>query len=285
MRRLLKRLLILLAVLVFALIVSIAVTFTLYKGTPDWYAPPIPPAQRARLAQQAESKLTETQNWATFIHGDAIRAQRASQSSAPQPGTRATDSHEVRINQDELNALFDKWSTVYGWESQYAQYLDHPRIILQKDRLILAATVKTFGAVTSFHFAPRLDENSQLHLELIEVMGGRLPLPDAVWTAQKKQIVDGLQWRIPTWQPTARIDDKGAASASAMSVTLARLVIRTASAQPADPILFLPLAEGSRSVPVTITELAIEPESLMLRVRKLSAAERVKLINKIRASK
>jgi hypothetical protein len=284
MRKWLKRLTILIAIVLFAIIVFGTVIFTLYKGTPEWYDATTPPEHRARFAQQAESKITETQNWATLLHGDAIRSQRAAQSNIAPPTTRVTDSHEIRFTQDELNALFDKWSALHGWAANYSEYLDDPRIILQKDRLVLAAKVKELGAITSFHFAPRLDENKQLRLDLVKVMGGRLPLPEPLWKSQKNRIMDGLRWRVPTWQPTARIDEQGAANQAAMSVTLARLVMRAANNQPGEPILFLPLTEASRSVPVKVTELSVAAGSITLRVQKLTPAERATLIQKIRAA-
>ena len=284
MRKWIKRLLVVFGLALFTVIVFTLTTLALYKSTPPWYASPIPPAQRAELARQAETKMTATQNWATLLHGDAVRTLRATQSNAPPPSTRVTEFHEIRFTQDELNALFEKWSALYGWGGKYSQYLQDPRIILQPDRLILAATLKELGAVTSFHFAPRLDENGQLRLDLVRVMGGRLPLPEALWTTQRTRIVDSLKWRIPTWQPSARIDEQGAANQSAMSVTLGRLVMRAAASQPGDPILFLPVNEASRSVPVRVTDLQVASGEMMLRVRKLTADERAALMQKIRST-
>jgi hypothetical protein len=283
MRKWPTRLLTATAILFFALIVFCAATFTLYKSTPTWYSTPISPEQRAALAQQAEEKVTETQNWAALLHGDVIRAQRASATSRPPPATRVTDVHEIRFTTDELGALFDKWSTLNDWQSHYNRYVENPRLIIQKDHLILAAGVKDLGTITSFHFAPRLDAVGQLHLDLVRVMGGRLPLPDMLWQSQKENLVGQLESRIPTWQPTARIDADGAASESAMWITLSRLVIHAAHNQPADPILFLPLTDSSKSVPVKLTALSLDEGSLTLQVQKLTPQERTALLTKLQS--
>jgi len=283
MRKLLKRLLTIAAILLFALLIFAVATFTLYKSTPAWYAAPVDPDQRAALAQQAEEKVTETQNWATLLHGDAIRAERASASSRPPPATRVTEAHEIRFSTDELSALFDKWSALNNWQSHYSRYVENPRLIIQKDHLILAADVKDLAAITSFHFAPRLDQQGQLHLDLVRVMGGRLPLPDMLWQTQKDNLVQQLESRIPAWRPSARIDADGAASESAMWITLSRLVIRAAHNEPADPILFLPLTATSKSVPVKLTSLSLDDGALTLQVQKLTPQERTALLAKIRA--
>src|SRR6266545_1075372 len=188
MRRWTRRFLIILTLLVLSIVLLLGATLALYKGTPDWYVVSMDPQRRAAAAMGAEEKLTETQNWATLLQGDSIRTNRALQEARPTPATRVADVHEVRFTQDELNALFEKWSSLYRWESKYAQFLDAPRVILRPGRLILAAKVKDMGTVASFHFAPILDDRGKLHLDVVKVLGGRLPLPNAVWEPYKTRV-------------------------------------------------------------------------------------------------
>ena len=273
MRRWLKRGLIVLAILVLALILFGAGVGILYRSTPDWYTAPVAPERISDAAQQAETKLTETTNWAAMLNGDAVRASRAQQSGRRAPATRVSDDYEIRFTQEELNALFAKWSSLYHWPSKYSQWLENPRIVLRENRLILAAQVKDLGTVASFHFAPRLDENHDLHLDLKRVMGGRLPLPDLLWDSQKEKVLAGLRRWIPTWQTAAALDAHGAANEHAVFVALGRLILHAANHEPAAPILFLPLVENSKSVPVKITDLGIEDDVLYLHVRRLTPAE------------
>ncbi len=269
----LKRILMIVAVVLFGAIVFSSVGVMLYKATPAWYGEPVPPDRVDQAAQQAEVVLTETTNWAAMLNGDAVRASVAEQSGYPAPATRVSDAFEIHFTQDELNALLEKWSTLYGWRSRYSQWISDPRIILRNGRLILAANVKDFGAILSFHFAARLDEHQQLHFDLVRVMGGKLPLPNAVWEGHKRRIVVGLLRWMPVWQRSARLDAQGAANAPAMFHTLGRLVLHVANYEPADAILFLPLVDGDKSIPVQVTNLQLQDKALTLVVRRLTPQE------------
>jgi hypothetical protein len=282
MRRRLTRLLLVFGLL---LVVSALTIIILLKTTPGWYGQPLAADQSSRFAADAESKVAETQNWAALTHGDSIRTQRATQSRTTAPATRAADTLNVRFTADELNALFTKWSTVYGWNAEYGEHLEDPRIIFQNDRLILAARSKQLGAVASFHFAPTLDQQG-LGLKLVSARAGMLPLPETLWASYRQQLVDALTSELPRWQRQARIDTRGAANEAAVSVVLARLLIRAAQNQPGDPILFLPLTDNGKAVPVRLTRLSMDgsDSSLAIQVRALTQTERDQLIQKISAS-
>ncbi|HEX8523871.1 MAG TPA: hypothetical protein VF669_16575 [Tepidisphaeraceae bacterium] len=282
MRRWTKRLLACLAVLLFAVIIFCSGSLMLYKGTPDWYASKLTKEKVAQVAHQAEEKLTRTQNWAVMLNGDAVRSNLAHQSGHKTPATRAEEGHDIRFSQDELNALFDKWSGAYGWSSKYGQYLEEPRIVLKDGRLILAALVKDVGAVVSFHFVPKLDEKGMLHLDLVQVLGGRLPLPDAVWDGYKQKMIESLHKWIPIWQQTARVYPQGAANPQAMYVTLSKLVLHAANHEPAESILFLPLVENAKAVPVKVTDVGVDNGEIDLNVRRLNPTETAKLAQSLR---
>jgi hypothetical protein len=282
MRRRLTRLLLVLGI---SLILAALAIITLLKTTPGWYGNQIPPESIARIAADAETKVAETQNWAVLVHGDRIRTQRATESKAIAPTTRASDSHEIRFTQDELNALFTKWSSVYGWNAQYGEQLEDPRIIFQQDRLILAARAKQLGAVASFHFEPSLDQRG-LGLKLVSARAGLLPLPEALWGSYRQQLIDTLASEIPQFKTNARIDARGAANEAAVSLILARLLMQAAQNEPGEPILFLPLTDNGTAIPVRVTSLSIggADPSMSMQVRPLNQTERKELITKISAS-
>ena len=289
MRKALRKILIGLAAVLAAAIVLSLVGVAMFRGTPAWYrvADGDRPtdAQREQLARAAENKMIEAQNWAATVRADAQRAQRATESTTTAPVTaRAQASHVIEFSDRELNALFDKWSVLYGWRDKYAEYLDDPRVILQNDRLILAGRMTELGgAVASFQFRPQLDAASgKLRIDLVRVTGGKLPLPEAAWVKWRDMIVDGTRKNLPSWRAQARIDSSGAANFPAMAATLSRLLFATAAKQPAEPVLFLPLAGERDSVPVKVTDVDVETGKLTLTVAPMTAAERTALLERIR---
>jgi hypothetical protein len=287
MTRLVRRSLLVLSLLVAVLAVLSAVGVTLFKGTPDFYRPrpAQTAAQRETSAQAAENKIIDARNWAALLRADQTRAAVArQQGSTTIPAARAESSHLIEFSQAELDALMDKWSTLYNWREKYDAYVEDPQVILRDGKLILAARVKDLGAVASFQFAPSVDAQGKLHLDLVRVAGGRLPLPDAVWAHWRDQVVQSLRRQMPQWRQGARIDSAGSANFPAMAATLSRLLFATADRKAAEPILFLPLAEHAQAVPVKVAEVRITDDKLTLLVEPLSADERLVLLDRIRAS-
>ena len=211
-----------------------------------------------------------------------MRAARAQQNGGATPTTRAAGSFVVEFSQDEINALFEKWSVLYGWGEKYREFVEEPEIVLRDGRLILAGKVRSFGAVLSVQFSPSMDNAGQLRLELAEVAGGRLPLPDAMWRSYRSSIESALRRRMSAWRAQAKIDASGAANAPAMDATMAQLFFHTMRNEPADPVLFLPLAEGGDSVPVKLRGVQVDDGKLSLAVVPMTTQERRSLLERIR---
>jgi uncharacterized protein YpmS len=288
MRKFFRKTLIALAAVLAAAIVLSVVGIAMFRGTPTWYVTggePLTAAQREQLARAAENKMIEAQNWAATLRADAQRAQQQQAMAATRTAARAESSHVIEFSDSELNALFDKWSVLYGWRDKYAAYLEEPRIVLQNDRLILAGRMKELGgAVASFQFRPQLDAaTGKLRLDLVRVTGGKLPLPEAAWVKWRDMIVDGTRKNLPLWRAQARIDSSGAANFPAMAATLSRLLFAVAEKKPAEPVLFLPLAGEKDSVPVKVAEVGVGAGKLTLTVAPLTPAERTTLLERIRA--
>jgi hypothetical protein len=286
MRKAVRKILIGFAAVVAAVIVLSLIGVAMFRGTPAWYrvADGDRPtaAQREQLARAAENKMIEAQNWAATVRADAQRAQRAG-TTAPATA-RAQASHVIEFSDRELNALFDKWSVLHGWRDAYADHLDDPRVILQDDRLILAGRMRELGgAVASFQFRPHLDDaTGKLRLDIVRVTGGKLPMPESAWARWRDQIVKSTREHLPAWRAKARIDASGAANFPAMAATLSRLLFDVAEKQPAEPVLFLPLAGDGESVPVKVADVAVETGKLTLVVEPMTPAERVALLQRIR---
>jgi hypothetical protein len=97
-------------------------------------------------------------------------------------------------------------------------------------------------------------------------------------------IVDATRKNLPSWRAQAKIDSTGAANFPAMAATLSRLLFAVAARQPAEPVLFLPLAGEKDSVPVKVANVAVETGKLTLTVEPLTAAERTALLQRIRTA-
>jgi hypothetical protein len=285
MRKWIKRTLLAIASLLCAAAVLSASGVLMFKAAPAWYHPrgTGSPQERAAAAERAEAQIEQTHNWAAKVKADEDKVLYARRTGAAAPTTRATDPLTITFTEQELSAFFDKWSTAYHWSDKYAAYIEDPAIVLRDGRLILAAKVKELGAIASFQFRPALDATGRLRLELVRVMGGRLPLPDAVWTPQRDKIASSLRRNLPMWQGSAKIEENGASNFATMAASLSRLFLGALHRQAVDPILFLPLVDQGKSVPVRLTQLDIDDARLTMTVVPLNPAERVRLLNRIRS--
>src|SRR5687768_2546842 len=98
MKRWARRCFFSLGLLLAATVVLLVIGVSLFRATPAWYAPAqLAPAEQQQLAQSAENKLIDTQNWAAELRADAVRSARAADAGATRPATRAADSHIVQF--------------------------------------------------------------------------------------------------------------------------------------------------------------------------------------------
>ena len=63
--------------------------------------------------------------------------------------------------------------------------------------------------LVSAHFEPVL-ENEKLRLRVVNVLGGQLPLPQALWGGYRQKLEQSLREKIPQWQARATIGPDGA---------------------------------------------------------------------------
>lgn len=254
--------------------------FTLLKGTPDYYvALLLTPEQRQAAAQRAEDTITRMQNLAAAARGAEIRASTNPSASSTREGTTFT------FTQDELNSLFEKWSGKFQWQESYGRHLRDPVIILQPSRVILAGrvTVRNIDSVVSFHFDPRIDEQNQLNLNLVSVRGGNLPLPQNVLMSPlKSRLRRELEHRVPAWQQHARIDAHGGANDDTMKVALAHMLVNVLQSQSGENVVFLPVFQENRRVPVTLKDIQVEDKQLVFTVVPMTADERAKLMDTLK---
>ena len=106
------------------------------------------------------------------------------------------------------------------------------------------------------------------------MLGGRLPLPEALWSKQRDRAARLLASRLPALQRSARIEPDGATNESAIGAAMCELVLQVLNGQPAEPILFLPRLDEGRGIPVKLTAVSIENQTLGITVEPLGASER-----------
>jgi uncharacterized protein YpmS len=242
----------------------------------------------AAAAHSAENKLVEMQNWAAEqraresarLHAATTPATTASTSRPA--ATKPADTTTIEFSQDELNAFFQKWVASAGWSEKFGKYVADPAIFLQDGRIILAGTVKELGGtVASVHFEPRIDANGKLDLRLARVLGGNLPLPKAVWASQRDRLAQVAVQQLPHWQQHASMTGNGTVNIDAVSAGLAEALLHVLHDEPADPVIFLPVA-GHGAIPARLTDVAVQDQTLSLTVRPMTPAERTAFLARVK---
>jgi uncharacterized protein YpmS len=278
-KKLVKRLLTILAVALTVVVVGCTIGLILLRATPRWYQlPKLTAEQKEAAAQSATNKLALIQNEAA-----RIRAQERSRSRSPTAESAPSAGITVSFSDHELNAFFDKWAAWNNWKSAYEKYLTDPVIVLEHGRLIMAGRVRELGTIASLHFEPQIDKDGMLRLELTRVLGGRLPLPEAVLGDYRQRFAGLMAQQMPRWRRSAAIDRHGQPNTSAVCATMGTLLLKIMEHEEADPVLFLPLIE-SGFVPVKLTQIQIEDHKLTFTVQPLPALEREQLLTRIKSS-
>ena len=278
--KLFKRLILVLAVLLGAALVALAVGFFLFRAEPTWYRPvALPAAAREAAAQRATNKLAMIQNQAARARAAERMARSTTDVSvASVPSDSAIT---VTFTDVELNAFFDKWIAWNNWKAAYDPYIADPVLVLDEDRLIVAARVKELDTIASLHLRPSVDERGQLRLDVQRVLGGKLPLPESVLGDYRARLSRSIAQRLPRWRAMSALDRTGAPNNPLILATMSQLLVNVLDERPADPVLFLPLV-GQRAVPVKLTQVKVEDHAMTLTVEPLDAQDRAALLERVR---
>ena len=281
-----------LVVLLVLLAVSLALAWKMLRERPAWYPEEVvvdPAVQRAAAAR-AENEVKKTLDWASAqqaeerarLHaaaqGGGVPATTPATSPATNPARR---SLTVKFTEQELNAAFDKWDAAYGWTHQFGEYVSDPRIVLHDGRLIFAGTVHEMGSLISLHFKPRRNKDGGVRFELSRILGGKLPLPEAVFAGHRDKITERLRESLPDLQREAEIKPDGSANDKAVAAASAKLLLQILDRRPGELVLFLAANQGTR-IPVRVAGVGIEKKTITMTVELLTAAEREELLARIR---
>ncbi|MBC8107539.1 MAG: hypothetical protein H7Z14_13185 [Anaerolineae bacterium] len=284
-RKWLKRLILLVALAMVILLGSAIVVMVMVRSKPDFYRPlQFTAAQRADAAKSAEDKFIQIQNSAA--RNQAVEnAQRRRVATSASTGPIVFNGEPVTImfTEAELNAFFDKWSSFQNWKSGYENYIEEPALILRDGRVILAAKLKDPNLVISLHFEPSIDEKGQLKLELARILGGVMPLPEAMIGKYQEKLTSNIARRLPMWQQSADIDAGGAANSNAIAASAAKLLVRMLRHESAEPVLFLPVFGQKGSVPVKVQAVGVTDGEMTVTIQPMKREEQTALLQRIRA--
>jgi hypothetical protein len=255
MRRRNQRILMALALIVLSFVIGVIAIFSLYKSTPDWYAPlAVASTQSSDIARGAENKLTELHNWAQRVNA----------------GATSTDAFEITLSQSEIDELMAKWSSLWTSLPHYDEYVSDARLVIRDGRIILVGRTPDIGAVTSVHLSPSLDDNGKLQLQIVKVMAGRLPLPEMLWRSQRQRLEEALSHEMARWRSQARTNRRSVNAAAAFA-GLSQLLIDSLENRATEPVIYLPLSEGGKALPVRVTKLQVRDRDISIRFSKQPA--------------
>jgi hypothetical protein len=286
-----------LSLLAFAVVIGAGfsvMSYVLIRRTPDWYQPDSrTPDQRSRAADKIENLLILLRNWGGEQHAAKLRSNQkigsGSADSHPQEQAKELLAHKpdqaftISFTDDELNAFFNKWAEPPGRRAWFDQYVIDPRLVIRGNQLIIVGKPKTVDLIVSLVFEPKLDGDGNLNLNLVHVLGGVLPLPDAMWANQRTVAEETLQFALPRYQQAAAITPEGIANGDAASAAMNELLLATMQYKPASAVIFVPieLQHLSQSLPVKITALSLHDHTLEMTVEGMSAQERESLLQRL----
>jgi hypothetical protein len=255
--------------------------FVLLRGTPDYYRQSrLSAEQRAEAATRAESKISQMQNMAVDARGAEVQRLRGVTQPATMPGATT-----FSFTDDELNALFEKWSDLYSWKDVLSRVVQDPMIVLDDGRLILAGKVQLKGVdtVVSIHFAPTIAPDGKLNLKLASIMGGKLPLPkDTVISPMRQRVITQIHESLPSLQAKAKLGGEGAANDAAVNALLCEMLLHTLNDESTAPVIFLPQFSRGNKVPFKVTSVSIATNTISFTVIPMTAGERSELIQQIK---
>jgi uncharacterized protein YpmS len=283
-RKWLKRLLLLVALAMVILLGSAIVIYVMVRSQPDFYRPlKLSAAQRADAAKSAEDKFIQIQNQAARTNAaENARRRRATTTTSTGPIVFNGEPVTIMFTEAELNAFFEKWSNFQNWKGGYEHYIEEPALILRDGRVILAAKLKDPNLVVSLHFEPSIDEKGQLKLELARILGGVMPLPEAMIGKYQQKLTSNIASRLPMWQQSANIDEGGTANSNAIAASAAKLLVRMLRHESAEPVLFLPVFGQKGSVPVKIHAVGVTDGEMTVTIQPMSREEQTALLQRIR---
>jgi hypothetical protein len=249
------------AVVMLLLLATVAgVGYILLHDQPDWYQQ-LP--QSDQTAGGIDGNLAIAANWAA-----GIQAAREHRSARPS----GAGVLELLVTEAQINAAITRWDQA---NAKASAGISDPEILLADGQIILAGKPKNLGLVVSVRLAPWLDGAGDLHMNIVQVNAGVLPLPRAVWGIYAGGLAAALAAQLPREDQLAKMDSDGSVNDAMTAAVLGRMLIRFLQCDSARPILFVTYwhDNATRNLPVKLELIRIADKTATIRLTPLTRGE------------
>jgi hypothetical protein len=277
----LRRVLLVVAILLCAVLAVGLTAYYRYRETPSWYqAPPLSEQERKQAANSADQKLADLFSWAAAVQAHAAR-QIHGDSNQPTP-----DPKSVTLSETELNAFVDAWQSTQRTQLQdkLSHYFTDGKLVLTDNRIILAGTSRDLGAVLGVQLDPSVDDQGHMHLQWDGISAGELNLPRALVSGRLKSLNAQLQDQMSRYQESADIDQTLTANSSAVQASLTRWLLDALNGKVSDSTAFVPFDVGdfSQAEAVRLTSVQVTGGSITLGFTALAPDDRAAILSRIK---
>ncbi|MEM8872739.1 MAG: hypothetical protein AAGD32_00640 [Planctomycetota bacterium] len=262
MKRWIRRILLVVAVLGLFAVGGIGAVWWALGNEPDWYAEAL---ERNRTS--AASPDSAIINAASAVN----QAHRA---------RTADDAITLTLSEAQLNGALQGKST-FDVAKALTDRLEAPVIELTEGRITLAGRAVKLDRVVSIT-AEVAVEDDLLVGEIVSLRGGRLPLPKTLLDQYREPGLRELRRKMPRWVRDAELQPNDLANDAAAAAVHGKVAQALLDEAPVDAVLMLPVDEGrSGWMPVRIESIEITEQAVTVVMRKLPVQQRVELIESL----
>jgi hypothetical protein len=247
-------------VMLLLLAAAAGVGYMLVYRQPDWYQQL---TQSEQTASGIDGKLAIAQAWAADV-------QAARQGRSPLPSGAGV--LELSVTEAQINAAIARWKPP---AANSAGGIADPEILLEDGQVVLAGKPKNLGLVVSVRLAPWLDGAGDLHVDIVKVHAGLLPLPRPVWGIYAGGFAAAVAAQLPGEDQLAKRDSDGSVNDAMTAAVLSRMLIRFLNCDSARPILFVTYFPDNRvrNLPVKLELIRIANKTATIRLTPLGRGE------------
>jgi uncharacterized protein YpmS len=247
--------------------------------TPSWYRPlSLNSKEMEAAANRAFDKAIAIHNMAADAASRESSAQYAKEHGRPAPATNPAAPITVSFTQEELTAFIVRWSTLNS--EKVERYITGPQFALKDGQIIFGGHITQLGQFGAIYLDPSIDEKGLLHLDVVQIRAGDLRVPQQMVQSHVEKLETSLRQWLPQWQRKATLDTAGA-NADTVKAAMTELLLNTIHEKPSQAIFFMPIGDR-KTVPVRLTNVAINDASITFTVQPLGADERKLALDNIR---
>jgi hypothetical protein len=220
---------------VLLLTLSALLLLYLVKRDPDWFK------EIALTTQQVDTHSKSLEDKMTVLANEVDQTS-VGVSSAPQ-------LLKLSITEDELNAMYAKWSKWNNTAEFITKKVSDPQIRLRDGELIAAGRLQGFSTVLSVHFAAVKDDAGTIRFRMNGMRSGALPLPEASIAGQKESLIRTVDSEVSRMRPEIVLDPP---NKQAMQVLAGSAIVQLFRGKEVDGLVLLKRG----GLPVDLTAVA-----------------------------